>query len=119
MNWAMLWWLVVGHAVADFWAQSDALARMKNRHRDSAVFAPPGQAPQTIWPYALTAHALMHGAAVALATGSVPLGIAESAAHWMIDFAKCEGWIGIHRDQAMHLACKVAWWLCAMGAKGA
>lgn len=106
-----LWWLVVGHAVADFWAQSDALARMKNRHRASEP--PPGAAAQAIWPYALTAHVLMHGAAVALVTGSVWLGLAEAAAHWMIDFAKCENWIGIHRDQAAHLACKVAWWLLA------
>ncbi len=112
-DWTMLWWLVVGHAVGDFWAQSDALAKMKNRHRDSAAFAPPGQRPQIIWPYALTAHAIMHGAAVTLATGSVWLGLAETVAHWVIDFSKCEGWIDIHSDQAMHVACKMIWWwLC-------
>lgn len=104
----MLWWLLVGHAVADFWAQSDALAQMKNRNRPNTR-VPPGQKPQVMWPYALSAHALMHGAAVSLITGSVVLGLAETGAHWCIDFGKCENWYGIHLDQALHLACKVLW----------
>lgn len=62
-----------------------------------------------MWPYALSAHALMHGAAVSLITGSVVLGLAETGAHWCIDFGKCENWYGIHLDQALHLACKVLW----------
>lgn len=94
----VLFWLLVGHAVADFWAQSDWLANAKRR-------------PHPFWPYALTAHALMHGAAVALATGYVSLGIAETVCHWHIDFGKCEGWYGIHFDQAAHIVCKVAWFL--------
>lgn len=73
----MLWWLLVGHAVADFWAQSDAVAQMKNRNRPNTRI-PPGQKPQTVWPYAMTAHAMMHGAAVAFVTGNVWLGIAET-----------------------------------------
>ena len=106
---SMLFWLLVGHAVGDFWAQSDSLAKMKNRHRDPAQFAPPGQKPQKMWVYALASHALMHGAAVAYVTGSVSLGIAETAAHWWIDFGKCENWYGIHVDQTLHLLCKMAW----------
>jgi hypothetical protein len=106
-----LWWLLVGHVVMDFWAQSDALAQMKNRNRPNTR-VPPGQKPQTMWPYALTAHALMHGAAVAYILASVPLGIAEAVAHWLIDFGKCENWYGIHADQAMHVVCKLIWlWL--------
>lgn len=105
-----LFWLLVGHAVMDFWAQSDSVAKMKNRHYKPTP--PPGATPQTIWPYALTAHALMHGSAVAYLTGSVELGIAETVAHWLTDFGKCENWYGIHVDQAIHVACKVAWlWL--------
>lgn len=115
MTWlAMLWWLLVGHAVADFWAQSDALAQMKNRNRPNTR-VPPGQKPMVIWPYALTAHAVMHGAAVAIVTGSVVLGVAETAAHWVIDFGKCENWYGIHVDQALHGVCKVAWLLLLVG----
>ena len=104
----LLWWLIVGHAVMDFWAQSDALAQMKNRKR-SNTRVPPGQKPQTMWAYALTAHALHHGFAVAFITGSVGLGVAETVWHWFIDFGKCENWYGIHVDQALHLVCKCAW----------
>lgn len=104
-----LFWLFVGHAIADFWAQSDALAKMKNRNRDASAFCPPGQKPQKMWFYALTAHSLMHGASVAIITGSVGLGVAETIAHWMIDFGKCENWYGIHFDQAAHIVCKLAW----------
>jgi Protein of unknown function (DUF3307) len=89
---ALLWWLVVGHAVADFWAQSDALAKMKNRHRFDPSRVPPGQRPQQVWVHALTAHALMHGAAVALVTGRWWLGLLETVAHWVIDFGKCDNW---------------------------
>lgn len=98
--------LVVGHAIMDFWAQSDALAQMKNRNRPNTR-VPPGQKPQTMWPYALTAHAIMHGGAVWLVTGSLTLGLVETAAHWVIDFGKCENLYGIHADQWMHLLCKL------------
>lgn len=111
----MLFWLLVSHAVMDFWAQSDALAKMKNRHRDPAAFCPPGQKPQAMWVYALTSHALMHGAGVALVTGSVGLGLAETAAHWLIDFGKCDNLYGIHVDQALHVACKLAWLAVVVG----
>jgi hypothetical protein len=57
----------------------------------------------------MTAHAVMHGAAVAGVTGDVWLGIAETAAHWIIDFGKCENWYGIHADQAAHGVCKMLW----------
>ena len=102
-------WLIVSHMVMDFWAQSDALARMKNRNRP-ATNVPPGQTPQVVWPYALTAHAVMHGAGVAAVTGSVEFGCAEAVCHWVIDFGKCENWYGIHLDQALHAACKILWW---------
>jgi hypothetical protein len=113
----VLLWLLVGHAIADFWAQSDALAQMKNRNRPNTR-VPPGQAPQVMWPYALTAHALMHGAATAavlmwtVGLDPVMAGnflLAEAASHWAIDFGKCENWYGIHVDQALHGAFKVFW----------
>lgn len=97
----LLWWLLVGHAVADFWAQSDALAMLKNRHRNTSPYLP--------WYYALSAHALMHGAAVAFVTDSVGLGLVEAVAHWIIDFGKCENWYDIHVDQFLHVLCKAAY----------
>lgn len=109
----LFWWLLVGHAIADFWAQSDSVAKMKNRHRDPAQFAPPGQKPQAMWFYALTAHAMMHGAAVYAVTRSLPLCLAETACHWLIDFGKCDNLYGIHVDQFLHIVCKVAWAVAA------
>ena len=108
---ALLFWLFVGHAIADFWAQSDAVAKMKNRNRNPADFCPPGQKPQKMWFYALTSHALIHGGAVALVTGNVWLGCIETIAYWLIDFGKCDNRYGIHTDQALHFACKIAFFL--------
>ena len=97
----MLAELVMGHAVADFALQSEAMAKGKNWRTPYAI----------PWPYWLTAHALIHGAAVTVVTGSVTLGLCETAAHWLIDLGKCSNKYGIHIDQALHLACKVAWWM--------
>lgn len=104
---ATFWWLLVGHAAADFWAQHEAMAKGKNRHwprPTNAEFFPPWQ----VW---LIAHGLIHGGAVGLATQSAALGMAESITHCVIDFGKCEGWYGFYADQALHLACKVLWCL--------
>ena len=101
--------LIVGHFVMDFWAQTSDMAKGKNRNRDHSAMIPPGQKPQTVWPYFLTAHATMHGAAVWYITSSLTLGYFEQIAHWLIDFGKCENWYGIHEDQAMHLICKILW----------
>ena len=104
-----LFYLIAGHALADFSLQSDAMAKGKNRHRKTEP--PPGATYTPCWPYWLTAHALIHGATVAVITGSVHLGIAETIAHWCIDFGKCENWYGIHIDQALHFLCKATWWM--------
>lgn len=102
--------LVIGHAIADFWAQSDSMAKGKNRHRRTEP--PPGANYQPSWVYWLSAHSLIHGAAVWIITGSVWLCAAETVAHWVIDFGKCENWYGIHEDQAAHIICKGVWtWL--------
>lgn len=109
----MFYYLIAGHFICDFWAQSDSLAKMKNRNREIDLRTlPPRQTWQTIWPYALTAHAVIHGFAVALITGSFFLALFETATHWVIDFGKCESWYGIHMDQFLHLLSKiliVAW----------
>jgi hypothetical protein len=89
--------LIAAHAVGDYWMQSDALAKMKNRHGSH------------MWMYALTSHAIHHGLAVFVVTGSLAIGIGETISHWLIDFGKCENWYGIHADQAAHIACKAIW----------
>ncbi len=93
--------LLIGHAIMDFWAQSDFVAKAKNRNH------PLGQ--DGMWVYALTAHALMHGAAVWFITGNVWLGVGETVVHWLIDFGKCENVYGIHTDQASHVSWKFLW----------
>lgn len=102
----LLFMLFAGHALADFVLQPDAMGYGKNRNdkihdRESSLFP--------VWYYWLTAHAMTHGGVVFLITNSLVLAIIEVVAHWFIDYAKCEGWIGMHQDQAMHLGCKVVY----------
>ena len=106
----ILWQLLVGHALADFSLQHDPMAKGKNRHvAIDPSKIPPGQTPTIVWPYWLTAHALINGGVVFFITGSYGLSIAEAVCHWVIDFAKCENWFGINTDQALHLVCKILW----------
>lgn len=104
----LLFWLLVGHAVADFALQSDTMAKGKNRH-NKPDFVPKGQALKPCWGYWLTAHSLIHGGAVALATGIWWVGIMEAVSHWVIDFLKCENKTTPFTDQMLHLLCKVLW----------
>lgn len=101
---ALLLLLLAGHALADYPLQGAFLAEAKDRHTALG---------RTWWPHAMTAHALIHGGFVTALTGSAALGLAEVVAHWLIDWAKCEGRIGVHADQAIHVACKVAWFVVA------
>lgn len=99
-----LFYLLVGHALCDYPLQGNYLANTKNRNGDYGRNKRHG-----VWLHSLTAHALIHGGAVALITGNVWLGVAETIAHGIIDFGKCEGWYGLHADQGMHVGCKVLW----------
>lgn len=108
--------LALGHFVADYPLQSDFIAKGKNRFRPvDPASIPPGQTPQTVWPWILTAHAATHAAAVYLVLGRADLALAELVAHWAIDYGKCANRYGIHADQAMHLICKVLWLVIALG----
>lgn len=95
--------MLVGHAFMDFPMQSGPIAVEKCRHSKSEL------QKQVPWYYWLTAHALLHGGAVYYITGLLGFGLLETVCHWIIDFAKCEGWTNIHIDQALHVACKVLW----------
>lgn len=109
---ALIFWLLVGHAVADYALQSDFIAKGKNRHTPTQ--APPGQKWQPVWPLVLSAHGLIHGGAVGLVTGVWWLGLAEAVAHVAIDFGKCERRYGIYTDQGAHVVCKLVWALIAL-----
>ena len=102
--------MLIGHAVCDFALQSDAMGGGKNRHKkitQTKSLQFPG------WYYWMTAHALIHGGAVYLITANLVLGLIETVLHWIIDFCKCEGWIGVGQDQTLHILCKIGycWWL--------
>jgi len=94
--------LLAGHALCDYPLQGDFLARGKN-HRNPIPGFP--------WWQCLLAHALIHGGWVAAVTGNVTLGIAETVAHILIDYGKCDERYGINADQVLHVICKIMIWL--------
>lgn len=106
-----LFLLVFGHALADFVLQPEAMGYGKNRNanihdKEHSLFPD--------WWYWLTAHSLVHGGIVYLICYSLLgsmyaliLGLLESVLHWLTDYAKCEGWISVHQDQAIHIFCKL------------
>ncbi len=100
-------WLLVGHAVGDFALQSDWMVKYKSqKNTDVQVLS---NRPGLIWVHVLGAHCMVHAGAVALATGSVLLGLFELIAHFATDYAKSAGWFGFHTDQFLHLLAKGLW----------
>jgi len=97
---------LVGHALGDYVFQRDIMATSKSRHAAIYKTAGPGF-PR--WYYWLLAHALVHGGAVLIISGSALLGIVETVLHTLIDYSKCEHKIGINTDQALHVLCKLGY----------
>lgn len=97
--------LIAAHALADYPLQGDFLSKAKNR-----VAPIPGVA----WWQALGAHVVIHGAFVAFITGIWWLFLAEALIHWITDDAKCRAKLTFNQDQAIHILCKLAWWLIAV-----
>ena len=95
-----LFLLLFAHALADYPLQGDFLAKAKNRT------AP---VPGVPWWHALGAHALIHAGFVYLVTQHLLLAALEFVLHAAIDDAKCRGKLSYNADQALHVACKVAW----------
>jgi hypothetical protein len=109
----MLFFFFAAHALMDFALQGDAIATCKCRAAGSPL------QKSVPWYYWLTAHCILHGAAVAVVIQwygygfnlAVWFGVVETVIHWFIDLAKCERVFGIHIDQSAHLLCKVVWWV--------
>lgn len=99
----LLFVFLAGHFVADYALQSDTMAREKRRSSETDL--------QKIvpWYWWLTAHAFTHGFMVWYISQSWILGLAETIAHWFIDFGKCEGFYGLKTDQLLHVFCKILW----------
>lgn len=102
----MLVALIGAHALFDYAGQGDFMSKAKNRTTPI---------PGVPWWNVLAGHAAIHGAAVALITGIWWLFVVEAAIHFVTDDAKCRGRISYNVDQAIHVACKVAYWLIALG----
>lgn len=96
----VLFFLLFGHALADFALQGDFLAQAKNRHTDVG---------KTIWPWALFAHSMIHAGFVALVTGNIWVGFAELLIHAYVDYRKCGNKLSFKEDQQLHILCKVIW----------
>ena len=96
--------LLIAHALCDHPLQGEFVALRKNRH-----YRPEGDDGETIWPYCLSVHALIHGGGVWVVTGSPALGLVEFFLHWIIDFLKTESITNIHIDQLLHVLCKVGY----------
>lgn len=92
--------LLVAHCLCDYPLQGDFLARGKN-HRNPLPGIP--------WYQCLFAHAVIHGGAVFLVTGSVWFGLTEVLLHSLTDYVKSEGWISFNQDQALHLVTKAVY----------
>jgi hypothetical protein len=91
---------VVIHALADFPLQGAYLAKQKAR---------PTATSRSEWIVALTAHSIIHAGGVWLVSGSLAFATAELVLHGLIDLGKGEGKFGLIADQALHLACKLAY----------
>ncbi|MDX1492292.1 MAG: DUF3307 domain-containing protein [Pseudohongiellaceae bacterium] len=98
--------LIVVHALADFVLQSEAMVKGKNPHHE---IHKPKNPNFPSWHYWLGSHALIHGGLVYLVTNSVILGVVETISHFCIDLSKCNGKIGFHQDQGLHIAFKIGY----------
>jgi hypothetical protein len=101
----VLFLMIAAHAALDYALQGDTVAINKNPNANTPL------QKHVPWYYWLASHALVHGGAVALITGSAGLGVAETAAHFAIDYGKCSGKYSIHIDQLLHMVCKLVWLL--------
>lgn len=88
--------LVGAHYLGDFALQSDFMA----------VNKAPGR---PYWGQVMFAHCVIHAFMVYLVTGSWRCAALELVSHFIIDVAKCTGWIGFNQDQALHILCKAAY----------
>lgn len=104
--------LAIGHALADFPLQGPFLSSAKNRHGQANgshgnLGFDQDETPVGLWLHAMTAHSLIHAGMVWIITGSGVLALIELVLHWLIDYAKCEGWTGFNTDQILHYICKL------------
>lgn len=106
---ALLFALVIGHAIADFPLQGDFLSHGKNRHLQPPQLADGKGCPKDLWVYLMSAHCLIHAGFVWLMTGMVIFALVEFILHFLIDVLKCEGRTSFAIDQWLHVLCKAVY----------
>ena len=114
----MFFFMLAGHALADYPFQSGAMATCKCRRANNPLQL------EVPWYYWLAAHALVHGGTVGVIVkwwgfspdAAVLIGIMESVIHFLIDAGKCEKLYGMAIDQLLHVACKAIW--CVLLVRG-
>jgi hypothetical protein len=94
------WLLVLAHAVSDYALQSRFMSEYKSP-------GAPRLAGEVVWPWILSAHALVNAGGVLLITGNLALSLAEAILHWLIDYGKGRHAYGFRADQALHVASKL------------
>jgi Protein of unknown function (DUF3307) len=100
----VFFFLLAGHALADYPLQTGAIAICKCRHANHPL------QKEVPWYYWMLSHALV----ILKWWGYSPdtaiiFGIMETVIHFIIDVGKCEKFYGIAVDQALHVICKVLW----------
>jgi len=118
MLFALLFFLILVHALMDYSLQGDSMAVCKCPKANTPLAA------SVPWYYWLTSHALLHGAAVGVIfrwmefdwSVVVVLATVETVIHWFVDLGKCEKLYSLHVDQTIHILCKIAWWALAAAA---
>ena len=100
--WQVLYWLLIGHAVADYVLQSDQMIVRKNPRWLNSLDS--GHGP---WWWTMLAHSAINGSFVSLLTGNIAYGMVETVLHFLLDWAKCLGKINAVEDQAGHILSKV------------
>ena len=97
---AILFALIIAHALADYPLQSAYMAQQK----DCELADSPSE-----WLIALLSHCAIHGGGVWLITGNMYLGLVEFCLHALIDFGKGKKRYGLVVNQVLHLLCKGAY----------
>ncbi len=105
---ALLFALLIGHALADFPLQGDFLSKGKNRNGTPPQLADGKANPKDLWVYLMSAHCLIHAGFVWIISGYLVFALAEFVLHWAIDALKCEGRTSFATDQWLHILTKVA-----------
>ena len=98
--WQVLYWLLIGHAVADYALQSDGMVKRKSPEWPQVESYGP-------WWWTMLAHSAINGSFVSLLTGNIAYGMVETVLHFLLDWAKCLGKINAVEDQAGHILSKV------------